>query len=94
MEILVEFAGLARVATRVSRLTMTVDDKATFREIVRSLAAQYPALVGDVIGPDGETLQASNMLNLNGQRMIQPSEMDQSPRHGDRLILMSVLAGG
>ena len=64
------------------------------RDVLRILADQYPALIGDVLQPDGETLYPSNMLNLNGKRMIQPLQMDHSPQAGDHIILMSVLAGG
>jgi len=47
-----------------------------------------------VIQPDGETLQTPNILNLNARRMIQASQMDDSPSDGDRIILMSISAGG
>ncbi len=42
---------------------------------------------------DYTSLQSSNMLNLNG-RHGQSDQMDESPSDGDRLILMSILAGG
>jgi len=94
MELMVEFAGLARVHTRVPRFTLKLDERATFRQILRMLGDRYPELVGSVIGPGLDSLQPSNMLNLNGKYMIQPSQMDQCPNQGDRLILMSILAGG
>ena len=94
MELMVEFAGLARVHTRVPRFTMQLDEGKTFRQILRMLGGRYPELVGSVIGPGLDSLQSSNMLNLNGKYMIQPSQMDQCPNQGDRLILMSILAGG
>jgi molybdopterin converting factor small subunit len=94
MEITVEFAGLARVLTRQSRLVLELESDATFRHILRQLGEMHPELVGEVLHPSFESLKASNMLNLNGKRMVQPSQMDQSPEEGDRLILMSILAGG
>ena len=54
----------------------------------------HPELVGEVIDPSFSSLQSSNMLNLNGRHMVQPNQMDNCPVHGDRLILMSILAGG
>lgn len=94
MEVTVEFAGLARVLTREPRISLKLEDGTTFQEILRQVSEQYPQLVGDVIHPNLQTLKSSNMLNLNGKHMVQPSQMDQSPKHGDRLILMSILAGG
>jgi hypothetical protein len=51
-------------------------------------------MIGNVIQPDGDTLQTPNIFNLNAKRMIQASQMDGSPSDGDRIILMSVSAGG
>jgi molybdopterin converting factor small subunit len=94
MQITVEFAGLARVLTRQSRFAMELEKGATFRHILQRLGEMHPELVGDVIDPSFETLRSSNMLNLNGKRMIQPSQMEHGPEEGDRVILMSILAGG
>lgn len=94
MRITVEFAGLARVLTRQSRVDLDLDEGTTFQKVLETLGQQYPELVGDVLHPSLTSLKASNMLNLNGKRMVQPAQMDQSPEDGDRLILMSILAGG
>ncbi|MCJ7550373.1 MAG: MoaD/ThiS family protein [Anaerolineae bacterium] len=94
MELMVEFAGLARMHTRVPRFTMQLEQGTTFRQILGMLGDRYPELVGDVISPGLDSLRSSNMLNLNGKHMIQPSQMNQCPAKGDRLILMSILAGG
>ncbi len=94
MQVLVEFTGIPRIVTGVKQVPLELQDGVTFREIVRLLGSQYPKMVGEVLHSDGETLQPSNMLNLNGRRMVQPAQMDDAPRDGDRLILMSILAGG
>lgn len=94
MNIQMEFTGVSRVVTGEKKVPLDLDDGTTFRDIVRILGVRYPQLIGEVLHVDGETLQASNMLNLNGKRMIQPVHMDDRPSDGDRLILMSILAGG
>lgn len=94
MNIQMEFTGISRIVTGEKTVPLTLDDGTTFRDIVRLLGARYPRLLGEVIHVHGDTLQASNMLNLNGKRMIQPAHMDDCPKDGDRLILMSILAGG
>jgi molybdopterin converting factor small subunit len=94
MQVFVELMGIARVVSGVKQATLELEEGTTFRQIVRLLGQQYPRLLGEVIHADGETLQASNMLNLNGRRMVQPAQMDDSPDDGDHLIFMSILAGG
>ncbi len=94
MQVLMEFTGIPRIVTGEKQVSLELRDGATFREIVRLLGTRYPKMVGEVLQADGETLQPSNMLNLNGRRMVQPAQMDEAPSDGDRLILMSILAGG
>ena len=94
MKVSVEFMGIARVVSGVKQTTLDLEEGITFRQIVPLLGQRYPQLLGEVIHADGETLQASNMINLNGRRIIQPAHMEDAPIDGDRLILMSLFAGG
>ncbi len=94
MEVTVEFAGLSRVLTKRAYLPLTLEEGCSYRQILHRLGTMYPELVGNVIHPSYTSLQSSNMLNLNGRHMIQSDQMDESPSDGDRLILMSILAGG
>ena len=94
MRVFVEFMGVARVVSGVKQVALELEEGTTFRQIVRLMGQQYPKLLGEIIQADGETLQASSMLNLNGRRMIQPAQMDDVPNDGDRLVFMSILAGG
>ena len=94
MRIHVELLGLSRLAAGVKEIALDLEEGTTFRDIVRMLATRYPKMIGNVIQPDGETLQTPNILNLNARRMIQASQMDDSPSDGDRIILMSISAGG
>jgi molybdopterin converting factor small subunit len=94
MRIQVEFLGVSRLETGVKEMALVVEKGATFRDIVRVLGTRYPALIGNVIQPDGETLQVPNILNHNAKQMVQASQMDDGPSDGDRIILMSMSAGG
>jgi molybdopterin converting factor small subunit len=94
MRLYVEFLGLARLATGLKEIALDLDNGATFRDVVRALGTRYPALIGNVIQPDGETLQYPNALNHNVQRLIQAHQMSESPNDGDRIIVMSISAGG
>jgi molybdopterin converting factor small subunit len=94
MRVQVEFLGLSRLAAGVKEITLELEKGTTFRDIVRMLGTRYPAMIGNVIQPDGETLQVPNIFNRNARQMIQASQMDDSPSDGDRIILMSISAGG
>jgi len=94
MRIHAEFLGLSRFAAGVKEIALDLEEGTTFRDIVRMLGTRYPAMIGNVIQPDGETLQTPNILNLNAKRMIQANQMNDGPSDGDRIILMSVSAGG
>ena len=94
MRIQVELFGLSRLIAREKEITLTLEEGATFRDVVRALVRKYPEMVGDVVQADGETMQAPNILNLDGRRMIQPYQMDERISDGDRIILMSMSAGG
>ena len=94
MRITVELLGLSRIAAGQKQITLDLPEDATFRDIVRGLGTRYPAMIGNVIQCDGGTLQRPNILNLNTKRMIQAGEMDDRPSDGDRVILMSISAGG
>jgi molybdopterin converting factor small subunit len=94
MRIHVELFGLSRIAAGTKELSLELEENTTFREIVQLLSKRSPDMVGNVINPDGETLHPPNIFNLNAKRMIQPDQMDGRPEDGDRIILMSISAGG
>ena len=94
MQVSVEFNGIFRILTKTSHLTLDLAPGTTFREIIELLSERYPILAGEVIDSEDGALIDSNGLSLNGKRMIQPAELDEAPQEGDRLIFMSVLAGG
>ena len=94
MRIQVEFLGLSRLVSGQKEISLDVEQGTTFRDIVGLLATKYPEMIGNVIRPDCVTLQEPNIFNLNARRMIQSAQMDESPGENDRIILMSMSAGG
>jgi molybdopterin converting factor small subunit len=94
MRVQLEFFGLSRLATGLKELSLELEEGTTFRDLVRMLGTEYPMMLENVINPDGETLHPPNIFNVNAKKMIKPDQMDQCPGDGDRIILMSVSAGG
>jgi molybdopterin converting factor small subunit len=93
-QVVVEFTGISRMLTGQSEMTIKIRQGTTFSEIVKLLGKKFPTLVGQIIDKDGNVFIATNLFSLNGQQIIQESEMNGSPKEGDRLILISLLAGG
>jgi hypothetical protein len=94
MRVQIELLGLSRLVTGQREISLDLEADATFRDIVRTLADTYPQMIGNVIRPDRATLQEPNIFNLNARRMVQAAQMDESPGENDRIILMSMSAGG
>lgn len=94
MQIDVEFLGLARLVTGEREVAINVEEGTTYRDLVGLLADKYPQMIGQVIRPDRATLQEPNIFNLNARRMIQAKQMDETLQGSDRIILMSMSAGG
>ena len=94
MQIQVELLGLSRLVTGKKELALEIPEGTTFRDLTRRLSDMYPALIGNVIQSDRESLQAPNIFNLNARQMIQTRQMGECPSEGDRIILMSMSAGG
>ena len=94
MRVQVEFLGLSRLVSRQKEISLEIAPDATFRDIVGILADRYPEMIGNVIRPDRKTLQEPNIFNLNARKMVQAAQMDSVPSENDRIILMSMSAGG
>jgi molybdopterin converting factor small subunit len=94
MKVQIEFLGLSRLVSGQKEVSLEIAPDATFRDIVGILAHKYPEMVGNVIRPDRRTLQEPNIFNLNARKMVQAAQMDTVPSENDRIILMSMSAGG
>lgn len=94
MHVRVELLGLSRLVTGQREVSFEMDEDATYRDLVYRLSKDYPGLVGNVIQADRRNLQAPNILNLNARQMVQSRQMDERLSEDDRIILMSISAGG
>jgi hypothetical protein len=102
MQLKVEFLGLARELAGTREGLVQVEDQATWRDVVRKLALEYPALVGAVIVPELNAsehhaqkhfdLAPSYMFNVGGRAMVR--DLDMPAQAGQRLLLMFAEAGG
>ena len=94
MRVHVEFLGVSRLGTGTKEKCFDLQEGASFRELVQLLAGSYPALIGDVIQPQLDELQAPNRLLIKGNRFLKQDQMDDKLDDGDRVVLMSLSVGG
>lgn len=92
MRLTVEFLGLARRLARTRETSIEIAPAASYRDVTRILAADFPDLVGPVIDPQTCEVVSSYMINLDGRCALH--DYDAHPVDGQRLILMFVEAGG
>lgn len=94
ISVTVEFTGLAKDIVGKQEVTFTFKEGTTYGEIVRQLAILYPGLVGILIAEDGETFLSSNMFVIDGDLANPAMILEEYPKDGERIHLMSVITGG
>lgn len=92
--ITVEFTNLARLVAGVPHIEMQISRRETYADIVQRLSQMYPDLIGVLIDPEGRTFLSSNMFIINNEMSDPVMVMDEHPRPGDHLTLVSVATGG
>jgi hypothetical protein len=92
MTLIVEFLGLSRRLAQVSQSQVTLQGPASFRDILRHIASEFPALLGSVILPDTYDLTPSYVINVDGRRAV--TDLDSAAEDGQRILLMFLEAGG
>lgn len=94
MQVTVEFTGVSSILTGERGCTLSLGQGDTLQEVVAELANRFPVMIGDVIEKDGQTLIPTNLFSLNGKKILHENDVQFQPQEGDRLILLSLLAGG
>jgi len=94
LEIRVEFTGISRVLTGESEFVIPLVQGSQISDVIQQISQRYPALVGEVVEKDGRSLIPTNLFSVNGEQILHEDQLDYQPKSGDRLILLSLLAGG
>jgi molybdopterin converting factor small subunit len=94
IQVLVEFTGISRVLTGKMEYQLPLGDGAVMMDVVRAIGRKFPHLLGEVIEKDGQTLIPTNLFSVNGKQILNEKQLHYQPKDGDRLILLSLLAGG
>lgn len=94
LTVTVEFTGLSRAIAGKAETTLTLPEGTTYRDIIRRIGQQYPGLIGILIAEDGETFLSSNMFVIDGDFANPAMVMNECPKDGEHLHLMSIITGG
>ena len=94
IQVKVEFSGLSRILAKANDMQLSISPQQTYVDIIRMVAEKYPSLVGNVIDKSKDSLFPSNIFSRDGKTVVQHEEMNNCPRDGEVLILLSLLAGG
>lgn len=94
MQVVVEFTGVSTVLTGQQSCSVSLKRDGTLRDVIAALARQFPVMIGEVIEKDGKNLIPTNVFSLNGKKILHENDMKFQPQEGDKLILLSLLAGG
>ena len=94
LQVSIEFTGISRVLTGETEFAIPIPKGAQLYDVVQTIARKFPALVGEVIESDGRTLIPTNLFSINGEQILHEDQLYYQPKDGDRLILLSLLAGG
>lgn len=87
-----EFFGPAREIMGVPEVELELETTASARDMLRALAAAYPALKGPIIDPESWSTAPYILMNLDGKETIKDADLELPS--GSRVLLMSALAGG
>lgn len=94
LQLTIEFTGLAKQIVGRREIELEVPAGTTYAGVVERLGIAYPGLIGSLIDADGKTFLSSNMFIINGDMALPAMVMEETPRAGDRLVLVSVITGG
>ena len=94
MNIDVEFIGISRILSGVSKVCIVIPTEGTYRDVILELANKFPQFIGQLIDLPQKAFIGSSMFNIDGKRMIKTEELDNSPVEHEHLIVMSIMAGG
>jgi hypothetical protein len=94
MQVEIEFTGISRILTGQFGCILSLHPGDTLHEVITTLAGQFPAMLGEIIEKDGQSLIPTNVISLNGEKILHENDLQFQPHDGDKLILLSLLAGG
>lgn len=87
-QLIVELTGPVRVQAGLKEVSITVEDNATWSDVVATLARALPELVGTAIAEDRRSITWPYLLNVGGRRTIRDFGEKAQIQEGDHLSLL------
>ncbi len=93
-QITIEFTNLAKLLAGKREIEQIFPESSTYADVIEWLAQTYPDLVGVIIQPDHRSFTNSTMFIINNEMGLPAMILDESPKDGNRLTIVSVPTGG
>ncbi|SNR52806.1 ubiquitin-like small modifier protein 1 [Halorubrum vacuolatum] len=94
MEVECRFFGPFRDAVDHDRMILSVEDGATFGDLLSRLEARYPALDGRLLDPEGDGLAGSTVVTRNKTDIRHLDGLETALSDGDIVRAVPSVYGG
>ena len=92
MKVSVKLLGVLREKAGSSSLVVELPDRATVRDLIRSIVDRYPR-IGEVLSTEGEDLGIVQVL-INGRNIQWLDGLDTRLKPSDEIVLLPPAGGG
>ncbi len=93
-QITIEFTNLARVIAGEKEIQRAFPQASTYADIIAWLADTYPDMVGILIQENRRAFTNSTMFIINNEMSLPAFILEQTPKEGERLTIVSIPTGG
>jgi len=93
-QITIEFTNLARVIAGEKEIQQSFSQAATYADVIEWLADIYPDMVGILIQDNRRAFTNSTMFLINNEMSLPAFILEEMPKDGERLTIVSIPTGG
>lgn len=93
-QITIEFTNLARVIAGEKEIQPSFPANASYADVIEWLAATYPDMVGILIQENRREFTNSTMFIINNEMSLPAFILEEKPKDGERLTIISIPTGG
>ncbi len=93
-QVIIEFTNLARVIAGEKEIQRSFPDGATYADVIGWLADTYPDMLGILIQENRRAFTNSTMFLINNEMSLPAFILDEKPKDGERLTIVSIPTGG
>lgn len=93
-QITIEFTNLARVIAGEKEIQRSFPEEAAYADVIEWLADTYPDMLGILIQENRRAFTNSTMFIINNEMSLPAFILEEKPKDGERLTIISIPTGG